>query len=123
MKNKSQIYISHPYGGKANNLAHLDKIMNKLILQYSESHVFISPIHNYSFMTYSNNEYGKQLACCIDLLDKCDFMLIFGEWKDSTGCLAEIDYCKRNKKNYFILDDNLDILEMHIYNKEQIWKC
>lgn len=82
------IYISHPYGGKKNNKNSIEKIVNELSIKNPEN-TYVSPIHCFGFM-YDSVSYEHGLEMCLSLLSKCDKMLVFGDWKNSRGCTAEV---------------------------------
>lgn len=42
---------------------------------------------------------------CLDLLDRCDSMLVFGDWEHSRGCKAEVKYAKEYGIPYQIVND------------------
>jgi hypothetical protein len=45
---------------------------------------------------FHDTEYEHGLRMCLDLLDKCDMMVVSGEWLNSVGVNREIDYCFQN---------------------------
>lgn len=85
------IYVAHPYGGKQTNKDDVEGIIRKLISEHPEN-VYISPIHTFGFL-YNEVDYGKGMLMCLRLLDKCDKMLLCGEWQTSNGCDMEIEEC------------------------------
>lgn len=91
-----KIYISHPFGGDENNKAEVETIIKNLIKQYSQ-HVFISPIHCFGFM-YTAVDYKTGLEWCLGLLDACDEMWVYGDYRNSNGCTAEIKRCVETNK-------------------------
>ena len=97
------IYISHPYGGKSKNEKKVGKLINSLQKQYP-NYLFISPIHAFSY-AYHKVEYQKGLNMCLWLLNRADEMWVYGDWENSVGCCAEIDFCKTNNINYKIKEN------------------
>lgn len=90
------IYISHPYGGKPENMDKISEIITKLQKTYP-TYLFISPVHAFGYL-YSEVDYQKGLNMTLFLLDQlADEMWIFGNYKNSKGCMAEIEYCKEHK--------------------------
>lgn len=53
-----------------------------------EKYVFISPILNFGHMYY-DVDYICGIETCIDLLQRCNILLLTGDWKNSKGCLCE----------------------------------
>ena len=96
------IYISHPYGGERKNKNRVEQIIKTLVsLPGNQNKTFLSPIHAFGYL-YNEVEYEKGLQMCLDLLQCCDEMWIFGDWTTSQGCRAEVEYCKkRNIKMVF----------------------
>lgn len=98
--NRLRIYISHPYGGKQENMIKVEGIIKELIKDNPE-HTYISPIHCFSF-AYNDYPYEQGLDMCLSLLEACDMMYVFGDWKQSRGCTAEVLYCEMHMKPYEI---------------------
>lgn len=107
MKNKitdeafeSIVYISHPYGGEKEN----ENKVAGIILELRKKHpdyLFISPIHCFSY-EYQISDYETGISYCLWLLEKCDEMWVFGDWKSSKGCNMEIEYCNMHGIPYEI---------------------
>jgi hypothetical protein len=95
------IYVSHPYGGIEENKQKVEAIVRSLAKE-NPQHIYISPIHCFGFM-YTDTDYETGLDMCLKLLDKCDKMLVFGDWKSSRGCNAEILYADVNFIPYEIM--------------------
>lgn len=98
---KSIIYISHPYGGAQENEHKIASIINELIKQYP-NHLFVSPVHAFSY-AYTTTDYDKGISWCLWLLEKCDEMWVYGDYKNSRGCSMEIEYCKEHQIVYKIM--------------------
>jgi hypothetical protein len=96
------IYISHPYGGQEENKQEVEKIIRRLTLLYPE-HTYVSPIHCFGFM-YDLVQYETGLDMCLELLSKCDKMLVFSDWKSSRGCTAEVLFAEMHMIPYEIMD-------------------
>lgn len=102
-KYKKVVYISHPYEGKCENLNNIQEIVFKLIKGYPD-HLFLSPVHCFGF-EYNMLDYNQGLNECLWLLAKSDEMWVFGDYKNSKGCLAEIEFCKNHAIKYQIFDE------------------
>lgn len=89
------VYVSHPFQGLQENVEEVEEIIHELVEENPE-HTFISPIHTFGFM-FHTTEYEHGLEMCIQLLDKCDMMIVSGDWGNSVGVNREIDYCFQNK--------------------------
>jgi len=98
------VYISHPSSGLKENKDKVETIVNRL-LDGNSPDTYISPIHCFGYL-YDDIEYSFGLDMCLELLDKCDEMLVFGDWKHSQGCQAEMRYCEDNNIPYLIMSDD-----------------
>lgn len=98
-----RIYVSHPYDGKEENRQKVEKIIQRLIEIYPHD-TFISPIHAFGFL-YDKVDYETGLEWCLDLLEGCDKMYVFGDWKKSRGCQAEVQFCDNNFIDYKIMKE------------------
>lgn len=86
------IYISHPYQNKESNKLAIENIVRQLAKEHPE-HTFLSPVHAVGFM-YNDFDYETGLSMCLQLLSKCNYMYVFGNWQNSRGCKAEIQFCE-----------------------------
>lgn len=97
----SMIYISHPYGGQAENKQMVEGIIRELALSHPEN-TYVSPIHCFGFM-YDLVQYETGLEMCLNLLKACDKMYVFGDWKNSRGCTAEVLFAEMHMIPYEII--------------------
>ena len=86
------IYCSHKSGGKMENAKAAELKIKKLQLE-NPSNTYVSPIHTFGFM-YHDVDYDTGLKWCLDLLSKCDMMIVLSEM--SKGVRAEAKYCINN---------------------------
>ena len=86
------IYISHPYGRKKANMDAIESIATDLAAK-DKDNVYVSPVHCFGYL-YNEVPYLHGLGMCIELLSRCDKMLVYGDWRNSVGCKAEIEYCE-----------------------------
>lgn len=96
------IYISHPYGGIKSNRINVENIVTELSKKQQEN-TYISPIHCFGFM-YGTGSYENGLEMCLNLLERCDKMLVFGDWKNSRGCTAEVLFAETHMIPYEIIE-------------------
>ena len=104
------VYVAHPYGGDEKNARAVKQIIEDLTegshpllgspmvtaLHKSEGIpsiellqvVYVSPIHQQGFM-YTGTPYLTGLQKCLQLLKRCDILLLCGDWQQSKGCMAE----------------------------------
>lgn len=99
------IYCSHKFGGEALNK---QVAKNKIKIRQTEDkeNTYISPIHAFSFLGYGDLGYDEEIKLCLDLLSKCDKLLVLSD--ESEGVKREIAFAKANnipieyskKRNY-----------------------
>ena len=89
MNYKPLVYVAHPCGSdiKANR-KECRNIISMLTKTLGDKYIFISPVLNYSHM-YHDVDYISGLETCLSLLQRCSFLLLAGDWKNSKGCLCE----------------------------------
>lgn len=81
------LYVSHPYGGKQENEVKVDVIVRALQVAHPEF-CFVSPVHAIR-CPYNRTDYIQGLDYCLELLRRCDGIVMCGNWQDSRGCVAE----------------------------------
>ena len=87
------IYCSHKFGGSLENAKAAELKIKRLQLA-DPSNTYISPIHAFGFM-YNDVPYETGLEMCLDLLRKCDKMVVLSDL--SRGVRAEIKFCTENE--------------------------
>lgn len=97
------IYVSHPYAGLEENKRKIEEVCLKLIKQYPND-VIVSPVHAFGY-AYNAVPYEQGLNMCMELLSKCDKMLVYGDWKASRGCTAEVLYAGFNFIPFEIVEE------------------
>lgn len=84
------VYVSHPYGGKEENKEAAAALTQKLQLDYEDADVaFYSPIHAIQTGSYNSVDYEKGLAMALELMLRCDVLLLAPSWRESLGCHVE----------------------------------
>ncbi len=82
------VYVAHPFrGDEKNNTLRVAKICRALRAKYPDD-LFLSPIHAFSWF---RDDHDGALEHCLRMLSRCDELWLFGEWKDSAGCMMERD--------------------------------
>ena len=81
------VYVSHPYGGEQKNEAKADVIVRALQTANPDA-CFVSPVHAIR-APYSRTDYVQGLEYCLALLDRCNAIIMCGNWQESRGCVAE----------------------------------
>lgn len=107
------VYVAHPYGGDERNAQAVKQIIEDLtegnhpLLENPTvpavhalfgvaakdlmQAVYVPPIHQQGFM-YAGTPYLTGLQKCLELLRRCDVLLLCGDWQNSKGCLAEFGF-------------------------------
>ena len=118
---KKLVYVAHPFGWLIKNQKKIDKIMEELVFT-DDKNVYVSPIHNYGFAYLEGDEYQRGLDVCLELLKKCDILVICPGWERSRGCKEEVKTAIDNNipvvflgnwKNEFFVDSEV---EEHYYD-------
>jgi len=122
---KKLIYLSHPSGGLEENTKDIEKCI-RLLYKNKELYnkiAIVSPVHCYGFM-YNDDwiTYEEGLQFCLDLLYKCDGMIVVGDYSNSRGCKREIEVCKELNipficiKDSDYIENNMDSVTLDIEN-------
>lgn len=85
-------YISHPYSNKPENRDKVEAIIRRKVAEDSLN-VYISPIHAFGYL-YNDVEYWHGMDMCLELLRRCDVMILCPGWELSAGCRAERNYAE-----------------------------
>ena len=98
------IYLSHPYGGKEENIKKAGEYAKTLIqmsrIMKDEAVTILSPIHNFTWLSYhakETEEYEEDIKSCLVLLKRTDALVLCEPWKQSFGC--RLDYLYALKLN------------------------
>lgn len=97
-------YISHPFNGEERNKEAIEGIVEELVEDYPDE-TFVSPVHAFGYL-YDSVDYDAGLNMCLDLLEVCDYMIVFGNYKQSRGCMAEIRYAEQNNIPFEIREED-----------------
>ena len=98
-------YVSHPYGGKQKNEAKADVIVQALQAEYPDV-CFVSPVHAIR-CPYSKTDYIQGLDYCLELLRRCDGIVMCGNWQGSIGCVSEFILARELCKDVKTADELL----------------
>ncbi len=106
---KPLVYLSHPSGGLSDNTKDIEKCI-RLMYQNKEIYnkiTIVSPVHCYGFM-YNDDwtTYDESLQFCLDLLYKCDLMIVIGDYTKSKGCQKEIKTCTKLNIPYMCIENS-----------------
>nr|DAN40292.1 MAG TPA: deoxyribosyltransferase [Caudoviricetes sp.] len=89
------IYVAHPYNGKEENRKCVEKKIKKLVKKYPR-HTFISPIHSFGFMYDWVDDYEQGMQMCLNLLKRCDRLILCEGWNTSKGCNREYEFARKS---------------------------
>jgi hypothetical protein len=104
----SLYYLAHPYTAKENrsvedNVKHCIDVANDLMDRGYTLYVPIVMTH-YLEMTKSR-EYQFWLNLDKRIMERCDGIILSGNWKESNGCLLEKRFCEKHKKEILFYKD------------------
>lgn len=95
-------YLSHPYSGdEARNRAEAETIQRKLQEEFPYV-LYISPIAN--FKALDGMKYNTIMRYCLELLEKCSAVTVTGRYRESKGCMMEIEYARKHGIPVFVYD-------------------
>lgn len=82
-------YMAHPYGGKAENIEKACDMAEKLADLHPHMAI-INPLDNFRHLAY----FGERdiLAREKQVLERCDVLIMTGDWKASPGCMGEFSF-------------------------------
>ncbi len=86
------VYIAHPFGGKQENIADVEKTIKDLLCCHLDTS-FYSPLHATGFF-YDDMTYLNGTEHCFEALSRCDELWLCDNWEDSRGCNMEYAYAK-----------------------------
>lgn len=82
-------YMAHPYGGKKVNIEKACNMAEKLAGRHPRMSI-INPLDNFRYLEYFGErdilEREKQV------LERCDVLIMTGDWKTSPGCMGEFSF-------------------------------
>lgn len=111
MNYKPLVYVAHPCGSDIKaNTKECRNIISMLTKKLGDKYIFISPVLNYSHM-YHDVDYINGMETCLSLLQRCSFLLLAGDWKNSKGCLCEYGAARA-------IDMPISELAKHIWGNE-----
>ena len=86
------VYLAHPYKGKkenANKAREIEKEIYAWISMNSSDATIMSGIHAFCHFPYEKESFKTGIDRCLMLLNKCDCLILSGDWQSSKGCCAE----------------------------------
>ena len=103
------IYISHPYTGREiPNRADAEHIAADLAKRFPGV-AFFNPLNAMRHLKNTKLPYETILAQCVALMEKCDGVIMTGDWKKSYGCGKEREYAKA--QNMIVWDSPAEFSE------------
>ena len=90
---KKLYYLAHPYtGAHEKNVREVNKIANLLI---DKGYIIYSPITmSYPLHLLSPREAEFWYQYDIEILARCDGLILAGEWENSKGCIKELEFAE-----------------------------
>lgn len=82
-------YMAHPYGGKKANIEKACDMAEKLADLHPHMSI-INPLDNFRYLAY----FGERdiLAREKQVLERCDVLIMTGDWRTSPGCMGEASF-------------------------------
>lgn len=103
MEKRKMYYVSHPFTGDEEG-NRVEARLFTAMLKCNYPHIFINPLDaiRYTEIVPEWN-YEEILNQCIDLMYKCDGIILTGMWTKSRGCMAEKEAAQRKKMEIYEL--------------------
>ena len=103
---KKLVYVAHPLRGDVpGNMQRIEEIMRELSEEHRDCN-FFSPLHGYAFHDPEDDQ-ALVMERCLDMLDRCDEIWVFGDWTRSEGCTREVRHATcRGKTILFCAGDS-----------------
>ena len=83
------IYLSHPYtGNEKENRAKVRRIAASLAEEYPDT-LFMNPLDAMRHAAEAGLDYETTIGQCIELMRRCDGVILLDGWRGSVGCRKE----------------------------------
>lgn len=84
------VYLSHPYtGNEDKNRLAARQIAARIVSEYPGIAV-VNPLDTLQYAKMAELSYDEILKIDIELLSRCDALLVQGDWEHSQGCRREV---------------------------------
>lgn len=84
------VYLSHPYtGDEDKNRLIARQIAARIVSEYPDIAV-VNPLDALQYAKMTQLSYDEILKIDIELLSRCDAVLVRGDWERSLGCRREV---------------------------------
>lgn len=102
------VYLSHPYtGDEDKNRLIARRIAARIVREYPGIAV-VNPLDALQYATMTELSYDEILKIDIELLSRCDAVLVQGDWERSRGCRREVQAAyERGIPVFFEVDTSL----------------
>lgn len=105
MQKKKMYYVSHPFTGDEKKNRWEARLMTAALKQAYPENVFINPLDAIRYAeNVPNWSYEEILSQCIDIMYKCDGIILTGMWEKSRGCMAEKKAAEQEKMEIYVLN-------------------
>ena len=117
-----RIYLSHPYGGKAENrekAAALARMYREIWRHEGKNFELINPLEIFENVPTSVSD-EVVLNAAIELLKGCDAVIFCDGWEKSHGCCMEHNEAYIANKDVFFLDLKVEAAAVHWYGRHRL---
>ena len=113
------IYISHPYSDNPVKNSAYAHIIATFWAKNTPDTCFINPLDLMRPQAAAGLSYDDILSQCIEILKRCDAVIMAHGYEKSHGCKMELEAARKYKKNvYFITADFLIIDKPEVNSDE-----
>lgn len=96
------MYISHPYTGNEKENRKDARRITKILASLYPDRVFLSPLDAMRPVDDANLDYSDVLLQMLELMDRCDGVIMTGDWLCSEGCQSEIASALLSRKPVYV---------------------
>ncbi len=96
------LYISHPYTGNEEENRKEARRITKILASLYPDTVFLSPLDAMRPVDGANIDYDDVLMQTLELMNRCDGVIMTGYWTASKGCQSEISTAISSGKPVYI---------------------
>ena len=83
------VYVSHPYTGNGKHNMKMARKYCRFLKEENPDWCIINPLDNNRYMHKCDYQHEDYMDIDLSILEKCDAIVMCGEWESSRGCSQE----------------------------------
>ena len=113
-ENPCVAYLAHPYGGVHENMVEARMLAGTIYEQYPKL-TLLNPLDNGEFMLGDDEE--NIINHDLELLTRCDVLLLAPGWEDSKGCNKELNKALDKGMDILKVEDNGEDVTLSVFRQ------